>query len=191
MGSPRVRVWQDATPFLRAAARLVSTFDAVPRDRRIDLLARAERSALKLEELITNLLDLEVEEIVGDPVQLERVMANLPVNAIRHAPGEGPILIRTLSCGTEVEIIVADRRPGVPDELKQAVVEPFRQGDLNDAHSYGTGIGLPLVARFVARHGGGSCVVDRTGGAPHSTAGPLRNLPHHRPPRGGIPHGRN
>jgi len=53
---------------------------------------------------------------------------------------------------------------GVPEELKQAIFEPFRQGPRRTPHSPGVGIGLSLVARFAELHGGRAWVEDRGGG---------------------------
>ncbi|MDX1659693.1 MAG: HAMP domain-containing sensor histidine kinase [Nitriliruptorales bacterium] len=134
----------------------------------------ADRQMVALREVIADAvshlpprpldLDLQVERMAGDPLQLERIVANLVGNAIRHAPGPEPIEIGTRREGNEVEITVSDRGPGVPDDLKQAIFDPFRQGDISDRHSPGTGIGLSLVARFAKAHGGRAWVTDRAGG---------------------------
>jgi signal transduction histidine kinase len=52
----------------------------------------------------------------------------------------------------------------VPDELRKAIFEPFRQGKEVVQHSPGVGIGLSLVARFAALHSGRAWVDDRPGG---------------------------
>jgi signal transduction histidine kinase len=58
---------------------------------------------------------------------------------------------------------VDDAGPGVADEVKEAVFEPFRQaGGPNP--SPGVGVGLSLVARFAELHGGSAWVQDRPGG---------------------------
>jgi signal transduction histidine kinase len=51
----------------------------------------------------------------------------------------------------------------VPDDLKEAVFEPFRQG-AGPNPSPGVGVGLSLVARFAELHGGSAWVQDRPGG---------------------------
>jgi signal transduction histidine kinase len=128
-------------------------------------------------------LALDASTVTADPFGLERILANLLGNALRHAP-DGPVRIESEEVAGGVELRVADRGPGVPDDLKQAVYEPFRQGELHDRHSPGTGIGLALVARFVADHGGCTWVGDRPGGgavfhvrlpddpSPHEPIGP-------------------
>jgi signal transduction histidine kinase len=60
-----------------------------------------------------------------------------------------------------VLVCVDDEGPGVPDELKTSIFEPFRKGD---ATTPGSGIGLSLVARFAEFHGGRAWVEDREGG---------------------------
>jgi signal transduction histidine kinase len=57
--------------------------------------------------------------------------------------------------------VVEDEGPGVPDDLKPSIFEPFRQGE--NARG-GVGIGLSLVGRFAELHGGAARIEDRDGG---------------------------
>lgn len=52
----------------------------------------------------------------------------------------------------------------MPAALKHAIFEPFRQGSTPSPNTAGVGLGLSLVVRFVALHGGRVWVEDRTGG---------------------------
>ena len=63
-----------------------------------------------------------------------------------------------------VLIAVEDDGPGVPEELREEIFEPFRQGPTSSPHSPGTGIGLSLVDRFAALHDGRAWVEEREGG---------------------------
>jgi signal transduction histidine kinase len=63
-----------------------------------------------------------------------------------------------------VLIVVEDDGEGVPEEMRQAIFEPFRQGTSAVSHAPGTGIGLSLVARFSELHGGRAWVQEREGG---------------------------
>ena len=61
-------------------------------------------------------------------------------------------------------LVVEDEGGGVPDQLKDAIFEPFRQGPGPASASPGVGVGLSLVARFAELHGGRAWVEDRPGG---------------------------
>jgi signal transduction histidine kinase len=61
-------------------------------------------------------------------------------------------------------ITVEDEGSGVPEELHEAVFEPFRQGSAASSHSPGVGLGLALVARFAELQHGRAWVEDRPGG---------------------------
>jgi len=98
-----------------------------------------------------------------DAPKVERIVENLLMNAIKHTPDGTLIWVRVSRAEDGVLITVDDEGPGVPEELRQAVFEPFRQGP-HDQPSPGAGIGLSLVARFAELHGGRAWVEDRDGG---------------------------
>jgi signal transduction histidine kinase len=97
-----------------------------------------------------------------DPAQVERIVENLLVNVARHCPPGSTATVRVSESRNGVLVSVDDEGPGVPDDLKVIVFEPFRRG--RDPHAPGTGIGLSLVARFAELHGGRAWVEDRPGG---------------------------
>ena len=108
--------------------------------------------------------DLDVEGIVTGRTLLVRTLGALLGNAVRHAPGDDPIVVRARRHGDDVELQVDDRGRGIPEELREEVFAPFRQGPLLDAHSPGTGIGLALVAAHAAQHNGRAWASERPGG---------------------------
>ncbi|HWO71634.1 MAG TPA: ATP-binding protein [Actinomycetota bacterium] len=94
---------------------------------------------------------------------VERIVENLVRNVARHTPPGTPVRL-TVHRSREPEgvlLTVEDEGPGVPDDLKPVVFEPFRGGSGSSA---GAGIGLSLVARFAELHGGRAWVEDRPGG---------------------------
>jgi signal transduction histidine kinase len=95
-----------------------------------------------------------------DPVHVERIVENLVANAVRHTPAGTCVRVGVRYESGAVVITVADEGPGVPPEVRDVVFEPFRQGGRGN----GLGIGLSLVARFAALHGGTATVGDREGG---------------------------
>jgi PAS domain S-box-containing protein len=105
----------------------------------------------------------EPAEASVDAAKVERIVENLVTNAARHTPSGSPMWVRVQPHADGVEIAVEDAGPGIPDELKHAVFDPFSRGPVIDA-APGTGIGLSLVARFAELHGGRAWVEDRPGG---------------------------
>jgi signal transduction histidine kinase len=99
-----------------------------------------------------------------DGPKVERIVENLLVNAARHTPPDCGIWVKVSAADGGVLIVVEDQGAGVPEELRETIFEPFRQGPDAPAHSPGVGIGLSLVARFAQLHGGRAWVEDRPGG---------------------------
>ncbi|MEX2274357.1 MAG: ATP-binding protein [Actinomycetota bacterium] len=99
-----------------------------------------------------------------DAAKVERIVENLLVNAVRHTPADAKLWIHVKPFASGVEIVVEDDGPGVPEEVREAIFEPFRQLPGAADHSPGVGIGLSLVSRFAELHGGRSWVDERPGG---------------------------
>ncbi|CAN5813708.1 hypothetical protein BH18ACT17_BH18ACT17_11870 [soil metagenome] len=100
-----------------------------------------------------------------DAAKVERIVENLLSNALRHTPAGTQIWIRAEAAEGGVSITVDDAGPGVPEELRDAVFEPFRQAPgSSSGHSPGVGIGLSLVRRFAELHGGRAWLDERDGG---------------------------
>ncbi len=95
-----------------------------------------------------------------DPVQVERIVENLVLNAAKHTPPGTKIWVRLRRGEHGIVVTVEDAGPGVPEDLRTVIFEPFRQG----ARAPGLGIGLSLVARYAELHGGWARVGDRQGG---------------------------
>jgi two-component system sensor histidine kinase KdpD len=81
----------------------------------------------------------------ADAGLLDRVLANILENALRHSPGRREVVVQAGRLGDRVQIRVVDRGPGVPDAAKDQIFAPFQRG--GDAPR-GNGVGLGLaVAR--------------------------------------------
>jgi signal transduction histidine kinase len=99
-----------------------------------------------------------------DGSKVERILENLVANSIKHTLPQTRIWVKVRQQDDGVLILVEDDGPGVPDDLKREVFEPFRQGEEVRPHAPGAGIGLSLVALFAELHGGRAWVEDRPGG---------------------------
>ena len=101
---------------------------------------------------------------LADPDAVRRILSNLFDNAAKYAPGAPPeVTVRAAENG--VEVVVADRGPGVPPGLEEKVFERFFRADDSLARrANGSGIGLSL-ARGLARGMGGDLTCrPRSGG---------------------------
>ena len=97
-----------------------------------------------------------------DPGKVERILENLVTNAVLHTPVGSTIAVRLRGDHEAALLEVEDTGPGVPDDMREAIFEPFRRG--SEPHAPGTGIGLSLVRRFAELHGGEAWVDERPGG---------------------------
>ncbi len=83
--------------------------------------------------------------VQADVGLLDRVLANVLENALRHSPGRREVVVQAERIGDRVEIRVVDRGSGVADDAKERIFAPFQRG--GDAPR-GEGVGLGLaVAR--------------------------------------------
>jgi PAS domain S-box-containing protein len=97
-----------------------------------------------------------------DVPKVERMVENLLANAARHTRKGSNVWVRVKHHDAGATIVVEDDGPGVPDELREQIFEPFRRGP--GQLQPGSGIGLSLVARFAELHGGHAWVEERAGG---------------------------
>lgn len=95
-----------------------------------------------------------------DRRRLERSIVNLVGNAETH--GGGCVGVHVCRAGAVVRIQVDDEGPGVPEAHRADVFDRFSRG--GSVESPGVGLGLAIVQRHVAAHGGSVRVESRPGG---------------------------
>ena len=97
--------------------------------------------------------------LVGDPMRLRQVLANLLGNAIKFTP-TGHVLLEVREESREdgrgvLHFQVSDTGIGIPREKHEAVFEAFRQADGSTTREFGgTGLGLSISATLVKLMGG-------------------------------------
>jgi signal transduction histidine kinase len=89
--------------------------------------------------------------IMGVSNQIEMALINLVVNAIQAMEGGGCLRVTSRLQGDDVEILVADTGPGIPEDAQARIFEPFFT---TKPEGRGTGLGLSTVLMVVERHRG-------------------------------------
>jgi two-component system sensor histidine kinase KdpD len=112
-------------------------------------------------------VDLDVPEtlpmVAVDKGLLERSVANVVENAVKYSPPGESVLVSASAIADRVEVRVVDRGPGVPDEAKDRIFEPFqRYGDAPRGN--GVGLGLAVARGFAEAMGGTLTAEDTPGG---------------------------
>jgi len=106
---------------------------------------------------------LEPAVISGDPVLVERLVANLVDNAVRYNAASGDVWISTRTVPGSSQLSVANTGPLISSAEADSVFQPFQR--LNDRTSHeGFGLGLTIVASIAAVHGGAATACPRDDG---------------------------
>jgi len=125
------------------------------------------RTPTDIAELIKRVLDLlekqllsggiTVEEYIEDNLptvnvvsnQIQQVFFNITLNAMEAMKEGGVLAIRTKSVDDNIEITFQDNGPGVPEDLRDKIFEPFVS-----LREDGTGLGLSVSYGILTAHGG-------------------------------------
>lgn len=103
--------------------------------------------------------------VLVDPELLVRAVANLLRNAVRYAGEAGPIAVTAQALEGEVELLVSDCGPGVPESELAKLFDPFYRVDSSRARETGgVGLGLSIVKTCIESCHGTVACRNRDGG---------------------------
>ncbi|MEN0062466.1 MAG: ATP-binding protein [Myxococcota bacterium] len=143
-------------------------------DVRVELGTLCEQNTTPDREVVLLFPDDVPPRLDVDPRGFRRAIDNLVRNAVRYATDTVRVSAQA-SAGT-LEIWVEDDGPGIPQESRESIFEPFVTLDPSrrDSES-GAGLGLTIVHRVVERHAGtvGITTSPHLGGAAFVTRWPL------------------
>ena len=152
----------------------------VPRE--LDLAAHVRNAALRLQDVSLGAGLARPLVLQADPRRVDQALTNLLENAriamasdagdtevagdANTAATHSPVHIDAETTDNAVLLHICDAGPGVPDEIRSRLFEPFASRSPG-----GTGLGLAIVARIMAAHGGSVALTERP---PWSTCFTLR-----------------
>lgn len=163
---------QDEADRIRGLVDRMEAFDdrpgrpaAVNIHRVLEHVRRLAESGFARHVRFTELYDPSLPPVWGNRDQLVQLVLNLVKNAAEAAtqPGAEIVLASAYRHGTRLatasgprlalplEITVRDNGPGIPEDIRPHMFEPFVTGRRDGG---GTGLGLALVAKLIADHGG-------------------------------------
>lgn len=92
---------------------------------------------------------LQAAQASTDPVLLNRIIRNLLSNAVRYTQEGGEVEIKIAKHETDIQVIVKDNGPGIPENEQSRIFEEYTQLS-EQAHSQkrGVGLGLSIVQRL-------------------------------------------
>ena len=137
----------------------MSELHSVPCDDRIELAPMFEEVLADLAPL-AEAKDVSLERsgdalLIGSDTLMYRLVFNLVENAIRYSrPGT---VVRVSACeeGGRVVLRIEDCGPGIPNQFRKSVFQPFFRVDSSRSREYGgVGLGLSLVWEIAALHSG-------------------------------------
>src|SRR5437879_12616361 len=100
---------------------------------------------------------------------MHRPVYNLILNAIQNTPAGGSVVVDAFPRDGNLLLRVADTGPGVSDEIRDRLFEPFAT-----ARSDGTGLGLAIVREIARNHRGDVRLVAAENGATFEIEVPWR-----------------
>ncbi|MFM7426066.1 MAG: ATP-binding protein [Elainella sp.] len=92
-----------------------------------------------------------VPKLLCHPDELSQVWANLIHNALQAMEGQGTLQIQVETCDQQIVVRITDSGAGVPADIQHRIFEPFFT---TKPMGEGTGLGLDIVQRIVAKHRG-------------------------------------
>ena len=120
---------------------------------------------MSLQATWENSIDVVLDISDPDPIMemdeklMRKMMLHLIRNAVDAMPDGGTLTITVRHQKGWVTIAFADTGVGIPEALRERAVDPFFT-----TKTYGTGLGLALVEKIVASHGGNFSLTKKTDG---------------------------
>lgn len=139
----------------RIEAGFDSRKEVVPLSAIIHLTLDGQRQGLveKSQNLVVEVSE-NLPPLLGNPIHLRQMLANLIGNAIKYTQEGGEIRIRAHVESGQVILQVSDNGPGIPFADQPYIFDKFYRASNVSAETPGTGLGLAIVKSIVENHQG-------------------------------------
>jgi signal transduction histidine kinase len=125
------------------------------RDLISDTIEAFSTSARRQEIRLDGSTDPGVDPVFMDVPKIERVLANLINNALKHTPAGGVVHVSASATGEGAQVEVRDTGEGIPAEDLPYVFERFYRCEEDRCRDNGgAGLGLAIAKGIVEAHGG-------------------------------------
>jgi signal transduction histidine kinase len=120
----------------------------------VDKAIDSSQGAAKTNQVILE-KDITNDALHADEDRVVRVICNLVGNAIKFSPSGGTVTVHAGLQGTNVLFRVRDQGPGVPEHLRSAIFERYKQLEQpKETKRRGVGLGLSICKALVEKHKG-------------------------------------
>jgi len=118
------------------------------------------------------------DRVLADPRRTAQVLLNLIANASKYSPESTSITVSTAPTDGSIEVVVADEGPGIPEDERPKLFQPFYRARTAREAAGGVGLGLTICRAIVQAQGGDIRITaDPSGGtAVHFTIPKAREL---------------
>ncbi len=141
-----------------------------------NVLAELSPLAREMDVRLVNRISADLPLVEIDADKIERVLQNLVDNALKYSPSHSQVTVQARLVDAELRVEVIDQGPGVADEQKQRLFEPFVQ--VRRSSRRGTGLGLTFCKLIIEAHSGRIWVEDNPdGGSVFSFTLPMAETP--------------
>lgn len=147
----------------------MSCMEEVPMQDAIDVAPLMDEIAHELEPLAEKKgMSFRTEgggTVLGSDRLIARALYNLAENAVKYGADGGHVVLAASFQERNVLIRVEDDGPGIPEEHREKIFEPFYRVDKSRSRAMGgAGLGLPMTRAILERHGGTIWLEERPGG---------------------------
>ncbi len=106
------------------------------------------------DQRIVSRVDPTADHVLADPRRTSQVLSNLIANASKYSPASTEITVSTARADGFIQVTVADQGPGIPEDERGRLFQPFfRSREVREAAG-GVGLGLTICRAIVQAQGG-------------------------------------